>query len=38
MIICRSSDGWKSISHGSSPDADLVPAEIREKLCPDHQP
>ena len=35
-IMCRSSDGWKAISHGSSPDVDLVPAEIRKELCPDY--
>jgi hypothetical protein len=33
MIMRRSSDGWKTISYGSSPDAELVPAEIRKELC-----
>jgi hypothetical protein len=36
VIMSRSSDGWKAISQGSSPDADLVPAEIRKELCPDY--
>lgn len=36
VIMSRSSDGWKAMSQGSSPDADLVPAEIRKELCPDN--
>jgi hypothetical protein len=38
VIMSRSGDGWKTISQGSSPDADLVPAEIRKELCPDYHP
>lgn len=36
VIMSRSSDGWKAISQGSSPDADLVPAEIRKEICPNY--
>lgn len=34
VIMSRSSDGWKVISQGSSPDVDLIPAEIRKQLRP----
>lgn len=37
VIMSRTSDGWKAISHGSSPDANLVPPEIRKELCPDYR-
>lgn len=34
VIMNRSSDGWKVISQGSSPDVDLIPVEIRKELRP----